>query len=69
MYQYPTKGQMTRNQRRRKMREQRLMGILLLAIAIFLIWFSASANEDCGGGIVAGAFAMPLLFSKNLWIV
>nr|WP_290461284.1 hypothetical protein [Acutalibacter muris] len=69
MYQYPTQGQMTRNQRKRKMREQRLMGVLLLAIAVFIIWFCASANEDCGGGIVVGAFAIPLLFSKNIWIL
>lgn len=69
MYQYPTQGRMTRNQRKRKMLEQRLMGIALLAIAVFIIWLCASANEDCGGGIVAGAIAMPLLFSKNLWIL
>lgn len=69
MYQYPTQGRMTRNQRKRKMREQRLMGVLLLAIAVFFIWFCASANEDCGGALVVGAIAMPLLFSKNLWIL
>lgn len=69
MYKYPTERQMTRNQRKRKMREQRLMGVLLLAIAVFIIWFCASANEDCGGGIVVGVFAIPLLFSKNLWIL
>lgn len=69
MYQYPTQGRMTRNQRKQKMLEQRLMGVLLLAIAVFFIWFTASANEDCGGGIVAGALALPLLFSKSLWIV
>lgn len=61
--------QMTRNQRRRKMFEQRLMGVVMLAIAVFFIWFTASANEDCGGGIVAGILAMPLLFSKNLWLL
>lgn len=69
MYQYPAQGRMTRNQRKRKMREQRLMGILLLAIAVFFIWLCASANKDCGGGLVVGALAMPLLFSKNLWIL
>ena len=69
MYQYPTQGQMTRNQRKRKMREQRLMGILLLAMAVFIIWFCAAANEECVGGIVVGAFALPLLFSKSLWIL
>lgn len=69
MRQYPTQRRMTRYQRKRKMREQRLMGVILLAIAVFLIWFSASANEDCGGGIVAGMFALPLLFSKEIWIL
>lgn len=69
MYQYPTQGRMTRNKRKQKMFEQRLIGILLLAIAVFFIWLCASANEDCGGGILVGAFAMPLLFSRNMWIL
>lgn len=62
MNQYPAKRRETRNQRKRKMREQRLMGVLLLVIAVLIIWFCASANEDCGGGIVIGAFAIPPLF-------
>lgn len=69
MYQCHTKKRMTRNQRRRKMQEQRLMGVMLLVIAAFLIWFCASANEDCSGGVVVGTFAIPLLFSKDLWIL
>lgn len=69
MYQRPTQRQMTRSQYRRKMREQRLIGLVLLAIAVFLIWFCASANEDCSGGIVVGMFAIPMLFSKDLWIL
>jgi len=69
MYQHPTPKRMTRNQRKQKMLEQRLMGVLLLAIAVFFIWFCASANEDCGGGIVVGMFAMPLLRSRNFWFL
>ncbi len=66
---YPAKRQMTRNQWKRKMRVQRLMGVAMLALAVFFIWFTASANEDSTGGLLVGLMALPLLFSKNLWIV
>lgn len=69
MYQYQTKKRMTRNQRRRKMFEQRLMGVAMLAIAVFFIWMTATANEDSTGGLLVGALSLPLLFSRNLWII
>lgn len=69
MYQYQTKKRMTRNQRLRKMFEQRLMGIAMLVIAIFFIWMTATANEDSTGGLLVGAMSLPLLFSRNLWII
>lgn len=68
MYQYQTKKRMTRNQRRRKMIEQRLMGVAMLVLAVFCIWLTASANEDSTGGLLVGAMSLPLLFSRNLWI-
>lgn len=69
MYQYQTKKRMTCNQRRRKMFEQRLMGIAMLVIAVFFIWMTATANEDSTGGLLVGAMSLPLLFSRNLWII
>ncbi len=69
MYQYQTNKRMTRNQRRRKMFEQRLMGVAMLALAVFFIWMTATANEDCTGGLLVGAMSLPLLFSRNLWII
>lgn len=69
MYQYQTNKRMTRNQRRRKMFEQRLMGVAMLALAVFFIWMTAAANEDCTGGLLVGAMSLPLLFSRNLWII
>lgn len=69
MYQYQTNKRMTRNQRRRKMFEQRLMGVAMLVIAVFFIWMTATANEDSTGGLLVGAMALPLLFSRNLWII
>lgn len=69
MYQYQTKKRMTRNQRRRKMFEQRLMGVAMLAIAVFFIWMTATANEDSTGGLLVGALSLPLLFGRNLWII
>lgn len=69
MYQYQTNKRMTRNQRRRKMFEQRLMGVAMLAIAVFFIWMTATANEDSTGGLLVGALSLPLLFSRNLWII
>lgn len=69
MYNDSNKRQTTRNQRRRKIFGQRLMGVVLLAIAVFLVWLTVTANEDSTGGVLAGVLSLPLLFSKNPWII
>ncbi len=66
---YPAKCQMTRNQRKRKMRVQRLMGVAMLALAVFFIWMTATANEDSTRRLLVGLIARPIMFSKNHWVV
>lgn len=66
---YPMKKSMTRNQRRRrKLFEQRLMGIVMLVITVIFIWMCSTANEDCGAAIITGLMGIFLLFSKEVCI-
>ena len=43
---HPAKKSMTRNQRRRKLFEQRMMGIVMLVITAIFVWMCSTANED-----------------------
>lgn len=64
------KKSMTRNQRRRqKLAEQRLIGIALLAIAGFLVWFSAKEGEDCTASVVLGAAGLFMLLNRKICVV
>lgn len=65
----PAKKSMTRNQRRRrKLFEQRVMGVVMLVITAIFIWMCSTANEDCGAAIITGLMGIFLLFSKEVCI-
>lgn len=69
-YNYSRKRRMTRNEyRRRKFIEQKLMAFALLIIAAIFIWMTGTANEDAGGGLIAGALGLYLLFTRHIVIV
>lgn len=64
----------TRNQRRRKLFiEQKLMGLGLIAISVFLIWFASLGqtieDQDCTAVLLTLPLGLVLLFSKKIWIV
>ena len=64
------KKSLTRNQyRKRKLTEQRFIGIALLAIAGFLVWFSAIEGEDCTVSILLGGVGLFLLLNRKICIV
>lgn len=59
----------TRNQYRRKLREQRLMGIAVLIAAFVFLYLTWTANEDCGAFLIMAPFGFALLFSRKILIV
>lgn len=65
---HPAKKSMTRNQRRRKLCEQRMMGVVMLVITAIFAWMCSTANEDCGAAIITGLMGIFLLFSKEVCI-
>lgn len=64
----------TRNQRRRKLFiRQRLMGLGLIAISVFLICFAfvgqTMKEHDCTAILLTFPLGLVLLFGKKNWIV
>lgn len=59
----------TRNQYRRKLLEQKLMGIAMLVISAVFLWMCCTANEDCGAFLIIAPLGLILLFSREIWIV
>ena len=56
----------TRNQRKRaKMLEQRVIGILLLAITVLILCLCYRAGEDCGAAFLTGGLGAWLLFASR----
>lgn len=60
--------QLTRNQYRKKLREQRLLGVFLFLIAIALYLICLNTKEDAGAVLVLALAGFPLVFSKKIWI-
>jgi len=60
----------TRNEkRRRKLLEQRLMGVAMLIVSTLFTWMVWGTGEDAGALLVIVPLGLLLLFSKEIMIV
>ena len=60
----------TRNEkRRRKLLEQRLMGVAMLIVSALFTWMVWGTGEDAGALLVIVPLGLLLLFSKEILIV
>jgi hypothetical protein len=60
----------TRNEkRRRKLLEQRLMGVAMLIVSALFLWMVWGTGEDAGALLVIVPLGLLLLFSKEIMIV
>lgn len=62
-------SQRTRNEYRRRLCEQKLMGVVMLVISVLLLWMCGPANEDCGAVFFTAPLGLLLLFSRKIWIM
>lgn len=60
---------LTRNQRRRKVVEQKLMGIALIVICALILWFASTGvtpeDKDCTAVLFIAPIGLYMLFSKQ----
>lgn len=60
----------TRNEkRRRKLLEQKLMGLAMLIVSALFLWMVWGTGEDAGALLVIVPLGLLLLFSKEIMIV
>ena len=60
----------TRNEkRRRKLLEQRLMGVAMLIVSALFLWMVWGTGEDAGALLVIVPLGLLLLFRKEIMIV
>lgn len=64
---------LTRNQRRRKVVEQKLMGLALIAICALMVWFASTGitpeEKDCTAVLLIAPIGFYMLFSKQIVIL
>lgn len=64
---------LTRNQRRRKVVEQKLMGIALIAICALMFWLASIGvtpeEKDCTAVLLIAPIGLYMLFSKQIVIL
>lgn len=64
---------LTRNQRRRKVVEQKLMGIALIAICALMFWLASTGvapeEKDCTAVLLIAPIGLYMLFSKQIVIL
>lgn len=64
---------LTRNQRRRKVVEQKLMGIALIAICALMFWLASTVvtpeEKDCTAVLLIAPIGLYMLFSKQIVIL
>lgn len=64
---------LTRNQRRRKVVEQKLMGIALIAICALMFWLASTEvtpeEKDCTAVLLIAPIGLYMLFSKQIVIL
>ena len=64
---------LTRNQRRRKVVVQKLMGIALIAICALMFWLTSTGvtpeEKDCTAVLLIAPIGLYMLFSKQIVIL
>lgn len=64
---------LTRNQRRRKVVAQKLMGIALIAIRALMFWLASTGvtpeEKDCTAVLLIAPIGLYMLFSKQIVIL
>lgn len=64
---------LTRNQRRRKVVVQKLMGIALIAICALMFWLASTGvtpeEKDCTAVLLIAPIGVYMLFSKQIVIL
>lgn len=64
---------LTRNQRRRKVVVQKLMGIALIAICALMFWLASTRvtpeEKDCTAVLLIAPIGLYMLFSKQIVIL
>lgn len=64
---------LTRNQRRRKVVEQKLMGIALIVICALMFWLASTGitpeEKDCTAVLLIAPIGFYMLFSKQIVIL
>lgn len=64
---------LTRNQRRRKVVVQKLMGIALIAICALMFWLASTGvmpeEKDCTAVLLIAPIGLYMLFSKQIVIL
>ncbi len=59
---------MTRNELRQRLTEQRIIGALMIAMGVFLGWFTSSAGEDVTCALFIGGLGLFLLLSRKVCV-
>lgn len=60
----------TRNEsRRRKLLEQKLMGLAMLVLSALFLWMIWGTGEDAGAFLIIAPIGLLLLFSEDILIV
>lgn len=59
---------LTKNQRRRKIIVQKLMGIALIAICAMMFWLASTEGKDCTAVLLIAPIGLYMLFSKRIVI-
>jgi len=66
---YPRKTRTRNENRRRKLLEQKLIGLAMLVLSGLFLWMVWGTSEDAGAFLVIAPIGLLLLFSKDIMIV
>lgn len=66
---YPRRSRTRNENRRRKLVEQKLMGLSLLVLSGLFLWMVRRTGEGAAAFLVIAPLGLLLLFSKNVMIV
>ncbi len=66
---YPRRTRTRNETRRRKLLEQKLIGLAMLVLSGLFLWTVWGTGEDAAAFFLIAPFGLLLLFSKNILIV
>lgn len=66
---YPRRSRTRNENRRRKLLEQKLMGLALIVLSGLFLWMVWGTGEDAAAFLVIAPLGLLLLFSKDIMIV